>query len=511
MKAPRTLIAGAVIAFCLAAASLAGAYEFAAGKSDHSIDGYLEGLAVGAVHEGTPTEHPTGIVSLQGKSSFGDMAALKFTLRGVQDGTVLHPDERWRFQDYRSIYQNRNPYFRFDEAYVDLYAEKGDLRIGIQKFSWGRLDEINPTDVLNFQDLTNPFVFDSNERKIGVPAIKGKLYSNVADLELAWIPRYVPYRLPMPDERWVPLVLKVPESVQLPMAPGAIPVASTVVPLTGVYEDVDMPAYTLADSEVGVKLSRAFGRSEVSVSYFHGIDPMPVFALPTDLAVTVLSNSPPLAALSAAVTLKPELLTMDMFGADFSTTTGNFTFRGEGAFYKDKHYQREAQSVLAGMFGPGPQQEAFLATLQALLASAPPGTSTVTHLEPSAIEEKNSAKYGLGLDYVIGDITLSGQVIQEYIFNYSDDNPVLFNKHGTDTMVTLGYRHQLLKNTLEIDLDGTWGIEYRQYLLNPSVAYSVTDNFKVTLAALVLGGESDSLFGQYDDNDEVYVKARYSF
>ena len=46
---------------------------------------------------------------------------------------------------------------------------------------------------------------------------------------------------------------------------------------------------------------------------------------------------------------------------------------------------------------------------------------------------------------------------------------------------------------------------------DPQVSYSLTDNFTLTLVALALGGENNSLFGQYEDNDEVYVKARYSF
>ncbi|MCK7515592.1 MAG: hypothetical protein MZV70_74195 [Desulfobacterales bacterium] len=84
------------------------------------------------------------------------------------------------------------------------------FRLGIQKFAWGRLDELTPTDNLNTSDLTEGGINDQVERKIGVPAVKMNYYSDLFNTELAWIPRYVPYRLPKAQERWFPGVLILP-------------------------------------------------------------------------------------------------------------------------------------------------------------------------------------------------------------------------------------------------------------------------------------------------------------
>lgn len=78
-------------------------------------------------------------------------------------------------------------------------------------------------------------------------------------------------------------------------------------------------------------------------------------------------------------------------------------------------------------------------------------------------------------------------------------------------MLTLSLKQMLLSGRFEAALYGSYGIEYEQFLIKPSVSYDITDNLKATLAALVFGGEKDSLLGQYSDNDEIYLKVKYSY
>ena len=103
---------------------------------------------------------------------------------------------------------------------MDLYSSCVDLRIGIQKFAWGRLDEINPTDNLNPEDFRHGITADEIDRKIGVPALRANTYSDIVNVELAWIPWFVPYRLPTPEERWFPGVLQPPSSIDTGTSAG---------------------------------------------------------------------------------------------------------------------------------------------------------------------------------------------------------------------------------------------------------------------------------------------------
>ncbi|MCK4681306.1 hypothetical protein KAT82_09270, partial [bacterium] len=45
----------------------------------------------------------------------------------------------------------------------------------------------------------------------------------------------------------------------------------------------------------------------------------------------------------------------------------------------------------------------------------------------------------------------------------------------------------------------------------PELTYYPTDSAEITAGALLLEGDPSTQFGQFSDNDEVYVKVRYSF
>ena len=209
----------------------------------------------------------------------------------------------------------------------------------MQKFAWERLDEINPTDNLNTMDLTEGGTNDEIERKIGVPSLKINMYSDLANVELGWVPVYVPYRLPQPDERWFPKVLKPPEIIKTDTSVGDIPVNT-------IYKDIDLPPDTVGNSEMGVRVSKYIGGWDISCSYFTGYDTLPVMDAPVDLTVKLLN---PLAldySINAQVTMVPEIHRMDVFGFDFTTTMSSFTLRGEYAYFKNKYYNQKLDPVL---------------------------------------------------------------------------------------------------------------------------------------------------------------------
>ncbi len=475
--------------------------DFQTGRIQNSVGGSLEGLGTAPLHNNSPREDLTGVFRVQTKSSFGDVSDIKINLRGEYDGTVLYPHDHKVFLGYTNIYQDRNPFLSADEAYFDFFTSKADFRLGIQKFAWGRLDELSPVDMLNTDSMTNPFIEDENTRKIGAPSARANIYSDLVNLELDWIPRWVPYRLPMSYERWFPTVLIAPENIVI-QGYGPLLPANISIPVKAEYQDIDMPACTFENSEIGVKISKTVGKWEVSAMYFRGYDTMPVFDMPTKLSVSIdpQTITP---SLSLDTELEPRVFTIDMFAFDFSTTAGDFTFRGDAAFFKDRRYIREIEGMINDYF-----DKDMLQSIISEVLKDPFNPHTFT-FNPPVIEKKDSAKYGLGFDYIKGDTTVTGQIIQEYIFNY--DEKLLFNKNGIDTMLTLSIKRMLFNSRFEAAIYGSYGIEFRQFLVKPSASYDITDNLKLTLAALVFGGEKDSILGQYSDNDEIFLKVKYSY
>ncbi|MFA5655089.1 MAG: hypothetical protein WDA72_13365, partial [Desulfomonilia bacterium] len=236
------------MALCLLLCAPAHAFEYAGEKLNASLSGYLKAGAVYALDSESPDEDPFTELGLEFRADFSDVSAIRIFLQAVDNGTVIDPGNGLLFNEFNKIYQDKNPCVDVDEAYIDLYSSHADLRVGIQKFAWGRLDEINPTDNLNPEDFTQGIVADELERKIGVPAIKVNAYSEIANVELAWIPWFVPYRLPTPEERWFPGVLKAPAFIDTGTAAGTIPVRAR-------HEEIDLPAFTLDNSQAGIRVS----------------------------------------------------------------------------------------------------------------------------------------------------------------------------------------------------------------------------------------------------------------
>ncbi len=88
----------------------------------------------------------------------------------------------------------------FREAYVDLYGfltPNLDIRIGLQRITWGTGDKLNPTDNLNPDDLEDIWDFG---RHLGSHAVKASYYLGDYTLTAVFIPIFTPATLPI--EEW---------------------------------------------------------------------------------------------------------------------------------------------------------------------------------------------------------------------------------------------------------------------------------------------------------------------
>ena len=481
------------------------AYEYQGERLMFSLSGHLESGAAYAFDKDTPEEDPSSELALDCTADVDSWASFKLYVQAGDDGKVIDPGNGRLINEFDTIYQDKNPYVDIDEAYVDLFSRYVDFRIGIQKFAWGRLDEINPTDNLNTEDLTRGATDDENERKIGVPAIKSNIYSELMNCELVWIPQYVPYRLPAPEERWFPGVLKPPAVIQTNTPAGDIPI-------TPDYEDIDLSGSAVQYSEYGIRLSRYIAGCDISVSYFRGYDTMPVTCAPTDLTIELHDLLALDYSISADVTIVPEIHRMNVYGFDFTTTVGSFTIRGEYAYFQNKYYNRKLTSVLKGEVTQEKQDAIMDEFLEEYLDSGGTNAVQTFRIDPEIALQMDSMKYGLGADYIYGDTSVSVQVIQEYVPDYEENKPVYFIKDGFDTIVTLSFKQFFLQNTLEANLDGAYDLEFEDYMIKPSLKYKFTESLQLTLGAIILDGkEDDSLIGQYQDNDEIYATLRCYF
>jgi hypothetical protein len=203
---------------------------------------------------------------------------------------------------------------------------------------------------------------------------------------------------------------------------------------------------------------------------------------------------------------------MNVFGFDFTTTMGSFTVRGEYAYYNNKYYMRKFDSVLDELLTTQERDTILSEFMKNYIDSLGAATTQTFHFDPDVDIQEDSMKYGLGLDYIRGDSSVSVQCIQEFIPHYDSSRPVYFIKDGFHTMATFMFKQFLLQNTLEINLGGAYDVEYQDIMLKPSIKYNFTNNLQGIIGVLIIASShDDSMLGQYSNNDEVFVKLKYSF
>jgi len=195
-------------------------------------------------------------------------------------------------------YPQKELKFELKEAYLDYYTKFVDFRIGQQTNSWGKADEINPTDILNPQDMNN-ITEDKSLRKIGLFQAKAdfKFYDFV--LTALWKPTFEYMKVPALNSRWA--FFSIPNVSVLP---------------SPVY-----PENKLENTEWAFKLSRTISSVDFSLSYFDGWDNI----FTPSMAVDTTTHRPYLKEL---VTHRTK-----MIGADFATSIASVGFWGEGAYF----------------------------------------------------------------------------------------------------------------------------------------------------------------------------------
>ena len=131
--------------------------------------------------------------------------------------------------------------------------------------------------------------------------------------------------------------------------------------------------------------------------------------------------------------------------------------------------------------------------------------------------ENPQARFLAGYQRALGaDLTIGAQYYGEAMLKhdkYEKTLPPGFSKrdqirHNITLRITQFLKYQTLRLSLF-----TWvSPNEEDYYINPEIRYSFTDELWVALGGNVFGGsESHTFFGQFDENDNVYLQARYGF
>ncbi len=483
------------------------------------LSGYLDALAVADL--GGPRQDPQAVGFLRIQSQLARALRAQAALRASVGGPF--DDGHAGIFNFVHAFQNLTPALDFNEAFVEWRADRTQIRAGIQKFTWGKLDGVPPSDVLTPRDLHDPIVRDYEESKIGIPAIAlshalPPLPSfDLSELRasLIYLPIAVPSRLPLVGERWFPqaivpgaLALTETDAEDLLNAIAGVPPGSMpLFPLNGpVRIPIDLrtansrPPRTFDSGGIAFRLAGTVRGTDWSLSHYTGPEAGPDvgFAASASCIGCTEALAQGRLPIRAETVLRQEHDTIHMTAADAARTIGGATIRAEVAVFQNRPYLRAARDLAAEVIRPSTVARYAVELLATEHAEVPLG-----ELSP----DRDSVEWGIGIDYWVAGFLPLLQLSQVI---FTDDGPrqLLSNP---ETRLLGSLRRQFLGDALEVETRAVYALERGAWFVHPRVSYRLGDHWRFRVGYLAIGGPVNSMIGQFRDNDELTFEARWSF
>lgn len=324
---------------------------------------------------------------------------------------------------YRADGDN-NHKFDIREAYVNLNLGKFDFRVGEQIVLWGRADGFNPTNNVTPQDFC-VFSPEEDDKRLGNFVVKGVFNPYPFRIEVDWIPVYKSSLFPF---------------IGKPMGDGIV------------WNNEKRP-YRWKDQSFGVKIDLEKPSFDLSFSYYNGLHKFPCIAHEKT---------------SSEIQLSQEPYRVHVVGMDFSSSLGNYGFRGEFACSLPEKSNNSIYSV------PYKQME-----------------------------------YTIGIDRNWDNFSLIVQYIGKYIPDLATDikgnpidqklnslNRIVFTQHERwNHSVSVRPALSLFHETLNVELLGLCQFSTKEYFFQPKFRYAIADAVTLTVGGQLFYGPDDRLFG----------------
>ena len=199
-----------------------------------------------------------------------------------------------------SVGNTIDTYGEVREAWVELIANRADLRAGRGRLVWGRLDEVQPSDVINPLDVTKYLLDGRSEARRPVSFVRARVYPiDGFTIEGVLVPRFERGAYDVLDEASSPFNLLNDLAL-----PAGVMVASPEI-------EAREPGVSWSNPLGGVRVSATAGRLDFAVAAFEGADGFGLVAFET-------------------------FPRFRMYAGDFETVTGEWAIRGEVAAFTGK-------------------------------------------------------------------------------------------------------------------------------------------------------------------------------
>ena len=338
----------------------------------------------------------------------------------------------------------------FREAYVDLFFSNVEFRLGKQQVVWGKADGVFINDIVCPLDMSMFLLQDFDNIRMGLPMAKANLYLGNWMLEGLWIPKFEPWQFAEAGSDWE-FTLSVPPDTVWDLIPNVIHL-----------NDEELPENSLENSEFGLKLSTFLLGADISLLYLDGYADHPSI----QVVDTTITGSPIPTQIDTY--LSPTYYRSPMYGLNFSRPVFTTVIRGELGYFANRRFSNvNMQTVTSDYF---------------------------------------SGMMGLDFTGPLGS-SISFQAIHRQIMDYKSG--MVDDK--TEQMATATISGSFLRETVIASVLGLADVNEDAGLGRLDISYAWSDALRISLGGFLLWGNEDTLFGQFDVNDNIYLKIKYSF
>ena len=402
--------------------------------------------------------------------AYHDLAYQLFDYETIAARFVRDSDKPLVFVD-NLLQEKDTPVVDLRELYMDVLLEDMDIRIGRQFIIWGVFDGIRITDEINPLDFRELVLPDLLDYRIPLWSLKLDYYLQQGSWEFIWIPD-IRFHKPAPRGSEWELLQEVSGTT-----------ANNVE-----YHTTYPRTMTLDSSEFGFRFKTNIQDAQIELSYFYTWDDFPVIFRTVKIDSTIDPQ------------FYPTYTRINIFGATFVKPVGDTILKAELAYVPDKYF--------------GLNRDVDL--------------DNDGYLDGDGVVKLKHYRWALGVDFSMWGIDFSPAISQWLILDYQSG----LIQDRNDTSFTLFARKPIPENSIVLQVLLIALINMDELYIKPKASFDVSDRFKISVgmdlfyglksklgvsaasgavATLTAVEQSAQFFGNFHDNDRVFVEFKYTF
>ena len=346
----------------------------------------------------------------------------------------------------------RDAIVRVQDASVAFKGDRFDVLAGFTRVVWGRLDELQPTDVVNPLDVSRFFFEGRSEARMPVGLIRARAFlSSEVSIEALYVPVFRRGRFDQLDEPTSPFNLQNSAGADL----GACLAIGCPAVLPTTVEERE-PSRTFGHAQGGGRFSATTGRVDWTISAYRGFE---------SFGFGAFAPIPPQASVVTVNLVHPRFT---MLGGDFETVRGAWGVRGEVAAFVEDNFQHPSLRVVGG----------------------------------------RSIDAGAGVDRKAGDYRVS---VTALLHRESYDEAIAGERGRTDVSLIASSDRSFARERYQVRLFGVYNPSETSGFARGIGTVKVRDNLALEGSVGWFAGQGRDLVGRFDDDDFGYLRVKYYF